>query len=324
MNRKIIRKIISHEAFIKKPPVLVDVGASGDIHSEWAEIAPYSVCLAFDGDDRELKVLESGNSGYKNLIVYHRVLTADSREHTLFYLTDSPYCSSLLKPDTESLKPYSFRDLFRVTEQKMLRAVSLPEVLKESKITYVDWFKTDSQGTDLRLFNSLPPEILRSVKIAEFEPGIIDAYTGEDKFGDLLCFMKGKPFLLDDLQLNGVYRIQPQTLQKLKHRDTVLRYMKKTPGWVNAFFLNTGEESNTWELRDILFLLLCCLIRKQYGMCYELSEIALQRFPHETLLGEIMYHSERSLDVGRGRDFYFRIRNRFRIIYNWWLTTNIF
>ena len=30
--------------------MLVDVGASGQMHKKWKQIAPYSVCLAFDAD----------------------------------------------------------------------------------------------------------------------------------------------------------------------------------------------------------------------------------------------------------------------------------
>ena len=60
--KKIITSFMEHEALKKQPPVLIDVGASGEIHKEWALIAPYAVCIAFDGDaDRCLCVDENGN-----------------------------------------------------------------------------------------------------------------------------------------------------------------------------------------------------------------------------------------------------------------------
>ena len=48
----------------------------------------------------------------------------------------------------------------------------------------IDWLKTDSQGTDLRIFNSLRPEVRSRVLAIDIEPGLIDAYVGEDLFVD--------------------------------------------------------------------------------------------------------------------------------------------
>jgi hypothetical protein len=55
------------------------------------------------------------------------------------------------------------------------------QALIKININYIDWFKTDTQGTDLRLFKTLPSKIADHVLAAEFEPGILDAYIGEDK-----------------------------------------------------------------------------------------------------------------------------------------------
>ena len=66
-----------------------------------------------------------------------------------------------------------------------LPALDIPSVLAELGLERVDWLKGDSQGTDLRLFRSLG-DLASSVLVAEFEPGIIDAYEGEDKFADVL------------------------------------------------------------------------------------------------------------------------------------------
>ena len=281
MKNKLIRQIMEHEVFRHQPPVLVDVGASGEIHEEWAEIAPYSLCIAFDGDDREFKSDKSSESGYRELILYHRVLTAKEEEKCDFFLTVSPYCSSTLPPDTAGLKPYSFRPFFEVEKQLQLKSVTLNEVLKENSLDYIDWFKTDSQGTDLRLFASLPEAVAEKVKIADFEPGIIDAYCGEDKFYDLLKWMNGKNFFLDTLDVECVYRIQPETLQSFQLSSKVWRYAKPTPGWVNLTFLSNGAGSEAWTLRDTLFFMVCCLIKKQYGMLLEFASEAKKRFPEE-------------------------------------------
>lgn len=64
---KIIDTVLSSSYFENKPPVLFDVGASGEINKKWSTIAPYSICIAFDADDREFDVSEKQVSGFKKL-----------------------------------------------------------------------------------------------------------------------------------------------------------------------------------------------------------------------------------------------------------------
>ena len=49
---KIIQKVLESVYFENKPPVLIDIGASGEINAKWKAIASYSVCIAFDADER--------------------------------------------------------------------------------------------------------------------------------------------------------------------------------------------------------------------------------------------------------------------------------
>ena len=71
-----------------------------------------------------------------------------------------------------------------VTVGSVLGHMSQPEVgasaLSKAGVDYVDWYKSDSQGTDMSIFDSLPKNISNKILAAEFEPGIIDAYQGED------------------------------------------------------------------------------------------------------------------------------------------------
>ena len=88
--------------------------------------------------------------------------------------------------------------------------------------------------------------------------------------------------------------------------------MEKTPGWVNALYMNTGEEIAQWNLRDGLFFLACCLLNEQYGMCCKFASVLEQRFPDEPLLPEIRRFSESRLDVGFFSDICRRFKNRLR------------
>ena len=107
--KKLIDKVLNHQVFEEKPPVLIDIGASGTIHPAWNSIAKYSICIAFDADDRDFQVTEKNDCGYRKLFKINRVVTADPIEEIDFYLTSSPYCSSGLEPDINALEPWAFR-----------------------------------------------------------------------------------------------------------------------------------------------------------------------------------------------------------------------
>ena len=63
----IIKKVFSHQSLIDKPPVLIDLGASGEIHKKWKAIAKHSICIAFDADTRDFKPTITEGCGWKKL-----------------------------------------------------------------------------------------------------------------------------------------------------------------------------------------------------------------------------------------------------------------
>ena len=191
---KIVERILLTDLFINKPPVLIDIGASGGINPKWKKIAPHSICIAFDADDRELDISENKSGEYKKLLTINRIISIDNKEPSTFYLTNSPFGSSTLKPDKEKLKPWLFNQLFEISKTVTLPSMSIQSSLNQIGIDYIDWFKADTQGTDLRIFSGLPTSVRNNVLAAEFEPGIIDAYDGEDKLYSVLNTMDKTEF----------------------------------------------------------------------------------------------------------------------------------
>ena len=118
ISMSIIDKVISHPLLKEFPPVLIDIGASGQIHKKWKKIASHSICIAFDADDREFGYVVKENSGYKKLYVYNCIVSNSNKSKDNFYLTKSPYCSSLLEPDEEALKNYAFAEKFKVEKKE--------------------------------------------------------------------------------------------------------------------------------------------------------------------------------------------------------------
>jgi len=168
MEKTIIRKILKQECFLDKPPVLVDVGASGELRKIWKSIAPFSIHRAFDADNRDFNIEEKSQTVYKKSFVINRLVSDDEGQKN-FYLTKEPHGSSTLEPDLLNLSRYHMKSYFEVKRRVQLQALPVKKILNELDIPYVDWFKTDTQGTDLKIFKSLGDGIMNKILVAELE-----------------------------------------------------------------------------------------------------------------------------------------------------------
>lgn len=277
----IIDEILESRFFADDPPVLLDIGASGAIHPKWKPLARHSICIAFDADDREFGCAEDDSKGYKKLFLFNSLVSDGAAADADFYLTRSPYCSSLLEPDHRSIADYNFGDLFEVERIVRLKTVQLTDALRTAGVSRVDWFKTDSQGTDLRLFKSLGDELTRKVLVAEFEPGIIDAYRGEDKLHHLMRFMDSLPFWMSDMQICGTQRISREALNRgFRGRTGQVRpALKTSPCWAEVAYFNSFVPEAVWfDQRDYLLGWIFALIEGQYGFGLDIALQGSRRF----------------------------------------------
>jgi FkbM family methyltransferase len=278
---KIIDQIMGSEYFSDKPPVLIDIGASGGIHSKWKKIARYAYCVAFDADDREFQISEETDKNYKKLINVNRIVATRPSDHTPFYLTQSPYCSSLLEPDQEKLDPWLFKSLFEVKQVSNLPAVTLAETLGSANISYIDWFKVDTQGTELRIYNSLPDEIRNTILFAEFEPGIMDAYKEEDKLYSVMRVMHEQGFWLSSMNVKGTQRLKNSYVQKIGGFLSE-RIIKTSPGWAELTYFRNPEN---FSCRSLLLMIVFALLEGQYGFALELADKGILQF-NDPLIAE--------------------------------------
>ncbi len=292
----LVKEVFSLPLFANKPPVLIDVGASGALHGYWKEIAPYAICLAFDADNRELHIEEKGNSSFRKLLVFNSLVHPSIAGDLDFYLTKSPFCSSALEPDAESLSQWAFAEKFKVERKITLKSLLLSDALKKAGLDYVDWFKTDSQGLDLNLFLSLSEKVRESMIIAEFEPGFIDAYKGEDKLFVTLKQMSQEQFWLAELRVKGSQRIANGVLAKLATsalRKKLISFSHKpAPGWGEMLYVNNFKNLNTE--RELLLGWAMATIIGQHGFAYELADKGVQTFEN-ALFARLLADSGKSI-----------------------------
>ena len=260
-----IEKVLNHQIFKEKPPVVLDIGASGETFPSWKNLIPFSHCIAFEPDDRESSALENSKKKWKKFSSFKAIATSDSSEELDFFLTKSPFCSSILRPDRKALSDWEFAHLFDIEKKTSIQSSSVKQALINSGISKIDWFKTDSQGTDLRLFASLPKEVQRRTIVADFEPGIIDAYKNEDKLHHLLAYMEKEPFWISSMEIKGSKRILTKDLlrDKSEHKKFISN-QKSSPGWCEISYINDMKSSQL-GLRENLLAWVFSTILEQHG-----------------------------------------------------------
>lgn len=295
MNESLIRVLGMAEV----TPVLVDVGASGAPPKVWSPIASQSIYLGFDPDLRAMTTTTEGR--YRKSVIINSAVTADASATELnFYLTRSPFCSSTLPPDNESLSGYLFADLFEVERQATVPAVTVTKAAELAGLNHVDWLKTDSQGTDLRIFNSIPDDARQAVLAVDIEPGLIDAYVGEDLFVEAHQAMIREGFWLSRLEVHGAARIATQTAERFI-KDTGMNHrileaaLRPSPGWVEARYLRTATRLDGSGPREHVLLWVFAMMDAQPGFALEVSEAYEQRIGRDALCSAMSDEARRAI-----------------------------
>lgn len=267
-------------------PVLVDIGASYESPQIWNSIASHSIYVGFDPDRRDISELDDGF--FHKTFLINKAITSDESSEVLFNLTKHPQRSSVLKPDSNSLSNFLYSDLFVIEKEEKVDATSLDSVLKFLDFNKINWLKTDTQGTDLRIFNSLSNEIRSQVLAVDIEPGLIDAYIGEDLFIEVHRNLVSQGFWLSNLNVCGSIRLKKLSLERLTEiapdlkPEVVNLYHKKTPCWCEARYLRTVDwlAQGNFSKSDYIMLWIFSLLDNQIGFAAEVA------FEYERIFGQ--------------------------------------
>jgi hypothetical protein len=184
-----------------------------------------------------------------------------------------------LAPDAESLDRYLFSDLFAVDREVSVKATDINGITDRLGLGRIDWFKTDSQGIDLRLFRDIRDDIRNRVLAVDIEPGLIDAYRGEDLFVDAHRELMRQGFWLSSLNVKGTVRMKRATLQAVTaHHPNlqdarIYQAIRPSPAYCEARYLRTIEslkELNAKE-QDYALLWVFTLLDRQPGFALDLA-----------------------------------------------------
>ncbi|MEP7288288.1 MAG: FkbM family methyltransferase [Chloroflexota bacterium] len=287
MANESVRTLLSDQGI---HPVLIDVGASGTPPAVWNTIRNNSIYVGFDPDLREIRDIQ--NSGYYKATIINEAITDDaSNGEVRFYLTQSPYCSSTLKPDTQSLENYLFSDLFTVENESSVKAITLNEAVQRVGVSSIDWLKLDTQGTDLRIFTSLDEKTRRHVLAIDIEPGLIDAYIGEDLFVDVHRELTQNGFWLSNLNVEGAVRVRRSSIRDTlpflpdKNYSLISKAIRTSPSWCEARYFRSLQflAQNDFTARDYIVLWAFALADNQYGFALDIGIECQKRFGQDPI-----------------------------------------
>lgn len=281
----LIDRIFNEPELRDRPPILVDVGAAGGVHAAWRRITRYSIGVGFEPDARESAPLAAAHRKFLHWIFCPGLAAPSlSAEKSLpFHLTAAPQCSSVLPP--QPLEDWLFADQFAVVETRRFPAVTLVDALAAQKLDRIDWLKCDTQGLDLKLYLSLPEAWRARMLMAEFEPGFIDAYAGEDHVADVLLAMRAEPFWLAEFHVMRTPRARRDLLAK-DFSPRGLKWLRRlaspAPGWANlSFQRDVTRQPETLDRRAWLLAWVFAAISRQHGQAVTVARGGEGRFGGE-------------------------------------------
>jgi FkbM family methyltransferase len=175
---------------------LVDVGAAGQLGSTWAPLSRWLNVFAFEPNADSAEALRRSSHGYASLTVIPSAV-ADGRGARTLYHTRSPWNWSLLKPDTEWIRRFSYADLFEVVGTSEVETIGLSDASHLQGVP-IDAIKCDSQGLEVPILRSAG-DMLCSTFLIEAETGLVQNYCGETTFSELCRFLEDRGYLLFDL-----------------------------------------------------------------------------------------------------------------------------
>lgn len=289
----LIDRVLEEPELQAAPPVLVDIGAAGGVPRSWRHLARHSIAVAFEPDAREASPLTADQRRFRRWVYIPALVVPEPPlgGNVTLHLTRSPQCSSTLPPQTEALRRWAFAGLFDVVGQRECPAMTLRGALQGLGLSAPDWIKCDTQGLDLRLFHSLPTELRHRVLLAEFEPGLIDAYVGEDTLPQVLTAMRSEPYWLTEFSLKRT----PLALEGRCASAWYRRLAPSLPAWGNLLYLrNVDEQSTSLDRRAHLLLWIFATLQRQPAYAQAVAAAGGRRFGGD-LFQEMQRASRRQL-----------------------------
>ena len=225
---------------------LVDIGARPERNSQprFHKIIEHFPSSEIIGFEIEKEVCDQMNSKAIKGIKYFPFALGKKNEKRKLYITESPLCTSLYKPDEKLLNLYHELQYMNLKKETEIETITLDSFVDEYSINTIDFIKIDVQGAELDIFKGstkLLNNVLKIVCEVEFLP----LYHDQPLFGDITQFLGQYNFMFNKfLGLSG------RTLKPLianKDKSVASQHM-----WTDAIFIqHINKIQNLTDERNI-------------------------------------------------------------------------
>jgi FkbM family methyltransferase len=222
--RHVLQKLVA-----QSPLVYVDCGARKGRLPRWVQPIRDTEYVGFEADAEECARLNaSPRRGHRYIPAF---LGRDVARRT-FFVTRSPSCSSLLRPNLHLLNAFAgLAPLFEVERTIEVDTVSLDRCLEAHAVPPPDFLELDTQGAELEILEGSVRALGESIVGVQVEIEFAPMYVGQPLFADVDTWLRGRGFQLFDLSR---YRARREALDpSVPTRGQLL--------WGHALYLRNAE-----------------------------------------------------------------------------------
>jgi len=172
---------------------LCDVGAAGGLAERWKPYRPWVRTLGFEPSSSEFAKLSAGSEDR----LIHAASAGYNGRRTL-YLTQYWSNSSLLPPNADLIRELEWGDDHRVVKEEGVPCVTVDTACEENRVE-IDFFKVDTQGTELDILKGAAQQLHRQAVCVEVEVEFCELYRGQPLFAEVDCYLRQQGFYLHEL-----------------------------------------------------------------------------------------------------------------------------
>ncbi len=172
-------------------------GARGETRNRLTAALPNARFLGFEPDEKAHELLSRNPPpGH----TYYKVAVGGHRGTSTLYVTRSPACSSLLKPNAKFFGCFTdCAPQIEVVEQRVVETVSLDGFLPGAGVTSCDFLELDTQGTELEILKGADRFLATSLVGLQTEVEFSPIYEAQPLFAGVDEYLRGFGFMLFDL-----------------------------------------------------------------------------------------------------------------------------
>ncbi|WP_299413116.1 FkbM family methyltransferase [Acaryochloris sp. IP29b_bin.148] len=184
------------------PLTMFDIGVRYGVHYLYQDLLKlhHFKVVGFEADHQEAENLRSNSkSGVTEVWPYAIAKTTGPRE---IYITKHPGCSSFYPPNQDLLSQYLSFDFFKITDKKIVEAISIDDFITRHKTCPPDFLKIDIQGAEYEALEGGKTALNRVIGIF-LETQLREIYTGAPLFPDIHSLLNTLGFRLIFCEYNA-------------------------------------------------------------------------------------------------------------------------